>query len=991
MNQKDIEQAKYIIRGFVDINKSRLPKDHILNYGDLKEIIQTSIDGLKASNQMIEESEQSGLYDILLDDILREEYCMLKSDKDLEKNIICDKDHKPWLLPSGQPIDPDREKVGYKYWNRYRQFISNQKKINMEDFDGSVRQIVSNLQDPLNRNKDGWLNRGMVVGSVQSGKTMNYAGVVAQALDAGYQFIVVLGGAGKKLRAQTQARIDEGVLGIDTSGKIPGWIGAGKLKMVDEKTGKKVSHRNIVSLTSSFDDGDFSTNSKKVQNYNIDWNENTQPHLFVMKKNVSILNNFLEWIEKTQREDKSKRAELSLLIIDDECDWGSVDTASFDDPEEVLDEEYNPSAINECITNILDKFKWKSYLGYTATPYANIFQRRDLNDKDMSLFPSNFIVYLQPNRMYFGPSQFFNSSSSENAVDLVRNVPMDDFNYFDELVKERSRICNKKGLFTQKGIDYTLQQKKELKDLRDIETFKLLSKHEGDPAPDSLSLAIKTFIISCAIRWTRGEKMVFNSMLVHIQRMVIFQDFTTRMVKEELGKIKNQIVNQNMKSFEKIYNQDFINTTNETLKCDAIDRGIKVGIHPLESFEEITESIDEVMDRISVVREYGKGQEDRLDYSEDKKGNYYICIGSDILSRGLTLEGLTVSYFLREAKTYDTLMQMGRWFGYRSGYLDLCRVFTTPLIVEFFLNVKHANEAMYQMFQEMNDRDDIPKNFGMYILSSDAAQKVTGYGKTKWTQNYSLDIGRAFHNETRSDISKDRLNHNFNYINQFLRGKKNESSDNSKQVYHLDTQNFINFIKNYKFSFDKSRKINHNFMSSMYIDYVNKIERNYTKFNGFKLIITSGIRSTRVPWIINNKDMYSTERFQQVNTLKDDRFWLMPGSGNDGQLDKKYQEKYLSNGIGFIILRPMYGPSNFSESEYTKDEIFSFIDNKSYKEKDIKILGIDYPVFHELIRVPNRASLGLDESETRMDLVVDLKYLENLAIPFQEDKDGEYI
>ena len=446
-----------------------------------------------------------------------------------------------------------------------------------------------------------------------------------------------------------------------------------------------------------------------------------------------------------------------------------------------------------------------------------------------------------------------------------------------------------------------------------------------------------------------------------------------------------------MKSFEKIYNQDFINTTNETLKCDAIDRGIKVGIHPLESFEEITESIDEVMDRISVVREYGKGQEDRLDYSEDKKGNYYICIGSDILSRGLTLEGLTVSYFLREAKTYDTLMQMGRWFGYRSGYLDLCRVFTTPLIVEFFLNVKNANEAMYQMFQEMNDRDDIPKNFGMYILSSDAAQKVTGYGKTKWTQNYSLDIGRAFHNETRSDISKDRLNHNFNYINQFLRGKKNESSDDSKQVYHLDTQNFINFIKNYKFSFDKSRKINHNFMSSMYIDYVNKIERNYTKFNGFKLIITSGIRSTRVPWIINNKDMYSTERFQQVNTLKDDRFWLMPGSGNDGQLDKKYQEKYLSNGIGFIILRPMYGPSNFSESEYTKDEIFSFIDNKSYKEKDIKILGIDYPVFHELIRVPNRASLGLDESETRMDLVVDLKYLENLAIPFQEDKDGEYI
>jgi len=997
MKQKEIDMAKTIVRNFVELNKSHYSKDHIFQFDDLREIIQESIDALKNSRQISKESEGLDFYSIIADDILREELSILQSDKDLEKNIICDKDHKTWLLNTGQPIDPDRQKIDYKYWNRYRQFIANQKQVNMEDFDGEIRQIVSNLRDPLDRNKEGWLNRGMVVGSVQSGKTMNYAGVVAQAFDSGYQFVVVLGGAGRKLRAQTQARIDEGVLGVDTSTANKGWIGAGKLDIRD-RDGKKIRYQAINSLTTSYDgglsgkDGDFSTKSKNIKNYNVEWNKDTPPHLFVMKKNKAILENFLEWIEQMQRDSKDTKAKLSMLIIDDECDYASIDTNKADEIEDILDDDYEASAINQCIVNILKKFKWRSYLGYTATPYGNIFQRRDINEIDESLFPRNFIIYLQPNRMYFGPSEFFNSSSGDNPIDLIRNIPYDDSSFFYNIVDQRNQIWKEKDLYSTK--DDTDERKKELSKLRRDETIALLNQYEDSPAPESLSIAIKSFIISCAIRWNRGEKNIFNSMLIHIQREVPFQDFIIRMVKKEFEIIKNQIYNQNLESFKSIYNQDYKETTCDVLNSDSVDEGLKVGMQPLGSFESILGAIDEVIERISIVKEYGKDRQSRLDYNHDKKGNYYICVGSDVLARGLTLEGLSVSYFLREAKTYDTLMQMGRWFGYRSGYLDLCRVYTTPTIIEFFENVKNANESMYRMFKTMNERDDIPENFGMYILSSHSAQKVTGYGKTRYTQKISLDLNDASHNEMRTDISKDRLNSNLEFINSFLTEKTNESKNEKRQIYTLNTQEFIRFITNYKFSFDSSRMpIDQNFIPNMYIDYINKVEGKFQSFKGFKLIFTSTPKSDRVPWTVNGSKLNASERFIKASGLRSGKFWYFSGSASDGQADKYYQKKYLSNGFGFIMLRPIYGPSNYSEmiQKYTKDEMLQFIDNNTYKNKGIEMLGIDTPVFHELIRMPSRSSLGLNEDDTRVDLVVDQKYLENLAIPFETDEDGEYI
>ena len=151
-----------------------------------------------------------------------------------------------------------------------------------------------------------------------------------------------------------------------------------------------------------------------------------------------------------------------------------------------------------------------------------------------------------------------------------------------------------------------------------------------------LSKAIQT-LLSCAIRWNRGERKVFNSMLIHIDRIVLYQDFLIRMIEREFLIIKNKIENQNTDKLKKIYINDFIETTNNVINSEEIEDGIKIGIDELPEFEKIMPSINEVINRISIVKEFGKSKNTRLDFSDNKKGNFYICIGSDVLSRGLTL------------------------------------------------------------------------------------------------------------------------------------------------------------------------------------------------------------------------------------------------------------------------------------------------------------------------------------------------------------------
>ena len=233
--------------------------------------------------------------------------------------------------------------------------------------------LLNAIADP-NRG-DAQEKRAMVVGYVQSGKTANYIGLINKALDAGYKYIIVLAGIHNNLRSQTQSRIDEEVLGYETSSEA-----RQKQRERAEKNrigvGKLYNAGFVQTLTFRDESGDF---SKK----NSSWDTHPDvPTIIVTKKIKSTLTNLIENIESKQVIKKNDNGHLvmpakyPLLLIDDEADQASVNTGyDYDDEGNIID-EYEVKTINRLIRKLLNHFECKSYVGYTATPYANIFRKK---------------------------------------------------------------------------------------------------------------------------------------------------------------------------------------------------------------------------------------------------------------------------------------------------------------------------------------------------------------------------------------------------------------------------------------------------------------------------------------------------------------------------------------------------------------------------------------------------------------------------------------
>ncbi|MCF0112731.1 MAG: hypothetical protein HUJ60_02000, partial [Bacilli bacterium] len=130
----------------------------------------------------------------------------------------------------------------------------------------------------------------------------------------------------------------------------------------------------------------------------------------------------------------------------------------------------------------------------------------------------------------------------------------------------------------------------------------------------------------------------------------------------------------------------------------------------------IRQAIDwKTSDSVKLV--VGSSDADCLDYASTEHG-IYVVVGGQKLSRGLTLDGLSVSYYLRDTKNVDTLLQMGRWFGYRKGWLDVCRVFTTKQSALDYLEATIVTESFKQQVAEMNARHASPRSFGLNIKST---------------------------------------------------------------------------------------------------------------------------------------------------------------------------------------------------------------------------------------------------------------------------------
>lgn len=596
--------------------------------------------------------------------------------------LVDDEGHSPWL-------DDARSEIDWAFSERYLRYLrekENRPPGVLDRLDRLTMRVLGHLENPTR--KGPWDRRGLVVGQVQSGKTGNYVGLVSRAVDAGYPLIVVLAGLHNSLRSQTQLRLDQGFLGFDTQ-KRQRTDAGGDFAAAALGVGRLHGARRlpVASLTTSEENGDFLTSRAKSFPLQL----GTIPVLLVVKKHTGILNNLRKWvIDAAGTGDPVLVRDFPLLLLDDEADNASINTAQLVKDGIYKPDDVDPTKVNGAIRQLLNAFERKSYVGYTATPNANIYIAHDVDHPEYGrdLFPRHFIEYVLPPNNYFGPARLFGlDHDDDTAPPLVR--PADDHVGW---LPDRHPNGYRPG-----------------------------------PLPASLKKAVRSFVLARAARLARGQLAQHNSMLIHVTRFQNVQDAVRSQVQEELDDIRGRIRfgdkdDDVFDELRKIWEEDFEATTAEYKDLDA---SLRVG------WSDLVPLLEDAVSPIETRVINGTAKEALEYFEREGDGFNVIAVGGNKLSRGLTLEGLTVSYYLRAAGAHDTLLQMGRWFGYRDGYEDLCRLYTTGALVTAFRGVAEANQELIADFIDMAEQGRRPVDYGLKIRDSVAGMLVTARNKMR--------------------------------------------------------------------------------------------------------------------------------------------------------------------------------------------------------------------------------------------------------------------
>ncbi|MBY5807644.1 endonuclease [Rhizobium leguminosarum] len=583
-------------------------------------------------------------------------------------SVLIDKEWTPWL-------ESEKPMMDRFYWMRYRRLLVEKR------FSGQVLATLDSVTDRIlglmeNPKKDGvWDRRGMVVGHVQSGKTANYTGLICKAADAGYKLIIVIAGIHNNLRNQTQLRIDEGFVGRDSarlgSSRGDRIIGVGRYD----------SSRHPWTFTTSV--RDFNSTGAGQGGGNLD--SLSVPAVFVIKKNSSTLRILLEWLEGYNRRRGAKTISAPMLVIDDEADNASIN---------IKHGKGAVSNINGQIRSLLKLFDRSCYIGYTATPFANIFIDPDSADemRGADLFPRNFIVSLDPPSNYFGANRVF----LEHPKQIIRHI----------------------------------------EDHEEV----LPLKHPRDTAittlPDSLVRAIRAFIVARAIRLVRGQRSAHNSMLVNASRFTDVQQQLRNEIHDRLEAMKASISVNGAQSEREALRDPEIRAFHEVWREEY-------SLTSETEWSDVQAALHESAAPVNVV-EVNSRSAGNLAYADhENTGLNVIAVGGFSLSRGLTLEGLIVSYFLRNSMMYDTLMQMGRWFGYRPGYDDLCRVWMPEEAEGWYAHVAESIDELRDELRRMEAANATPEQFGLKVRSHPDTLLVTAKNKMGSSERLVVSIGLA--------------------------------------------------------------------------------------------------------------------------------------------------------------------------------------------------------------------------------------------------------
>ncbi|PEJ34215.1 endonuclease [Peribacillus butanolivorans] len=409
---------------------------------------------------------------------------------------------------------------------------------------------------------------------------------------------------------------------------------------------------------------------------------NQNPILIVIKKHTTTLDHLLGWLNDAY----PNKIDEPMLVIDDESDYASINTKK----------EEDPTTINRKIRALLRKFKKSAYVAYTATPFANIFidHKAQHDEYGEDLFPADFIYALKAPNNYFGAEVIFGNNKDEYIIE----IPEDEVTLEPETDEQTSELIP--------SDKYIIKHKKD---------------YDVDFLPSSLYDAVNHFLLNISIRNLKKQRGKHNSMLIHISRFTDMHIQIKFLVKSYVDEVKEEV-----KAYGKMDSSKWKKYIGRLLETFQANLEGKVDF----SFEQILSELVDVIHTVQIIDVHQK-MKIKLQYRDDTQTNA-IVIGGLSLSRGYTLEGLSISYFMRTTMYYDTLMQMGRWFGYRIGYQELCKIYMTEEMQQKFKYILSATEELIQRLEQMQIEQLTPEDFGLAVLQHpDSLVQVTARNKAK--------------------------------------------------------------------------------------------------------------------------------------------------------------------------------------------------------------------------------------------------------------------
>ena len=571
-------------------------------------------------------------------------------------------DFKEWYGRGKREID-------FHYWDRLKAYWT-QSSILPKEVIRSVDQVTDEIMGLVGNPKDktSWeKRRGLVMGHVQMGKTTNYSALISKAADSGYKVIIVLSGMTNSLRYQTQVRLDKTFVGKSSVSDVA------QSKVYDVARVLRAGNPSYIPrfpFCGTTQISDFNTATARA--IGAHQGAFAEPLLFVTKKSPVVLEKIKEWLMSLNN---GQKLDLPLLLIDDEADNASVNTSKEPD---------KTTKINERIRSILNTSKQFTYIGYTATPFANIFIDPDSIDDILreDLFPADFIKSLDPPDNYIGSVKLF-TEGAQLRKQCLREIPK----------------------------DYV-----ELLPINHKPTHKLTQ------LPKSLIDAVYEYIIFRGIRIGQGSRDINSAMLINASRF----NFVQEQIKDHVDSLLKD-TGDAIRSWAKA----------DWRKSPRILDLYSVWEKEYEGTPELNQTWNDVLLNLyesistittALVNMNGNG----IDYEKVRDGELHVIgIGGLALARGLTLEGLAISYALRNVGAADTLLQMGRWFGYRPGYENLCRIHAAQGLIDDFEYVSESVEELRTDFQRMVQLGKTPYDFGLKVRQSPTGIQITAANKMR--------------------------------------------------------------------------------------------------------------------------------------------------------------------------------------------------------------------------------------------------------------------